>query len=326
MADMARQGPRPVAWVAGGSRGLGYALAGELGRAGYHVVISARTQTDLARAADQLRAEGAEVTTRVHDVRDAAGARELVEEIESRYGPIETVISVAGVITVGPVPERAEAYDESLDIMLRGPINVVHAVLPGMRKRHRGRIGIVTSIAGVIPVPHLVAYSAAKHGAVGFARGLSEELTGSGITVSTIIPGLMRTGGHWQAGYVGRSEQEYAWFTGLSAMPVVAMDAARAARIIASGVVAGRRKIIFTLPARLGDFVYRLSPIGVGTMVGAAGRLLPRPPDDRAGDDQPDDDQVPGHRAAAGLPKVFDRFTALARNAVRRFNNQAGVQ
>ncbi|WP_188893156.1 SDR family NAD(P)-dependent oxidoreductase [Microlunatus endophyticus] len=326
MTESPPQDRKPVAWVAGGSRGLGYALAGELGRAGYHVVISARTQTDLARAANQLRAAGAEVTTRVHDVRDAAGARDLVQEIESRYGSIETVISVAGVITVGPVPDLAEAYDESLDIMLRGPINVVHAVLPGMRERRRGRIGIVTSIAGVIPVPHLLAYSAAKHGAVGFARGLSEELTGSGITVSTIIPGLMRTGGHWQAGYVGRSEQEYAWFTGLSALPIVAMDASRAARIIAAGVAAGRRKIIFTLPARLGDFVYRLSPVGVGTVVGAAGRLLPRPPDDASGDDQTHDDQAPGFRAAAGLPKVFDRFTALARNAVRRFNNQAGFQ
>lgn len=303
----------PLAWVAGGSRGLGLAIAKELGRSGHRVLITARTAADLDRAAADLTADGIDVITRVHDVRDAEEARELVTDIESSDGPIETLFAVAGMLRVGPLPERAEEYDDSLDIMLHGPINVVHAVLPAMRKRGRGRIGIVTSIAGVIPVPHLTAYSAAKHGAVGFSRALAEELAGSGISVSTIIPGLMRTGGHWHADYVGQSEREYVWFTALSATPVVSMDAERAARIIVRGVLNGRRKIIFTLPARLGDLVYRLSPEAVGLMIGAAGQLLPRPGNDEA----------PGYRAAAAAPRLFNRLTVLAQRAVERLNQAA---
>lgn len=301
---------KPLAWVAGGSRGLGYAVAEQLGRSGYRVLITARTGSDLDRAQEQLAAGGADVITRVHDVRDAQGARDLVAEVQGRYGPIEVVAAVAGVLSVGPVADQAEAYDESVDIMLRGPINVAHAVLPSMRERGRGRIGIVTSIAGLIPVPHLVAYSAAKHGAVGFARGLAEELAGSGISVSTIIPGLMRTGGHWRADYRGRPTAEYGWFTALSAMPIVATDAERAARIIVRGLLSGRRKIIFTLPARIGDLVYRLSPSAVGLAIGVAGRILPGP----------GDDQAPGYRADEQTPKTFDRFTRLARRSVERFN------
>jgi len=312
MRDSHLRTARPLAWVAGGSRGLGYAIAEQLGRSGYRVLITARTGADLDRAQAQLEADELDVITRVHDVRDAAGARDLVAETESRYGPIEVAVAVAGVISVGPVQDQAEAYDQSVDIMLHGPINVAHAVLGPMRDRGRGRIGIVTSIAGLIPIPHLVAYSAAKHGAVGFARALATELTGSGISVSTIIPGLMRTGGHWHADYHGRPQAEYGWFTALSAMPIVAIDAERAARIIVRGVLTGRRKIIFTLPARLGDLVYRLSPEATGLAIGAAGRLLPAPGDDHA----------PGHRADAGMPKLFDRLTVLARDAVRRFHQE----
>lgn len=311
MTDAQHQRDRkPLAWVAGGSRGLGYAIARELGRSGYRLLITARTGPDLDRARDLLLGAGVDVITRIHDVRDAEAARELVEDIESDQGPIEVLVGVAGVLRVGPLPDHSEEYDESLDIMLRGPINLVHAVLPGMRERGHGRIGIVTSIAGLIPVPHLVAYSAAKHGAVGFTRALAEELAGSGISVSTIIPGLMRTGGHWHGDYTGQPEREYAWFTALSAAPLVSMDAERAARIIVRGVLAGRRKIIFTLPARIGDLVYRVSPVAVGIAVGAAGRLLPGPGKDHA----------PGYLAAAGTGTVFDRLTVLARRAVRRFN------
>lgn len=304
---------RPLAWVAGGSRGLGLAIAQELGRTGHRLLITARTEADLDRAEADLSAAGFEVITRVHDVRDAEEARDLVTDIESENGPIDVVFAVAGMLRVGPLPERAEEYDESIDIMLRGPINVVSAVLPGMRKRRRGRIGIVTSIAGIIPVPHLVPYSAAKYGAVGFARALTEELTGSGVSVSTIIPGLMRTGGHWHADYIGQPEQEYLWFTALSATPVVSMDAHRAAHIIVRGVLNGRRKIIFTLPARIGDLLYRLSPEVVGVVIGATGQLLPRP----------GNQQAPGYRAAATAPKIFDRLTVLAQRAVQRLNQAA---
>ncbi|WP_168207567.1 SDR family NAD(P)-dependent oxidoreductase [Microlunatus elymi] len=307
----------PVAWVAGASRGLGLALARELGLAGYRVVITARTAADLERARELLQADGVSVRTIVHDVRDPVAARDVVAEVEATWGSIDTVIAVAGLMKVGPLPQRAEDYDQSIDIMLRGPINVVHAVLPSMQVRGDGRIGIVTSIAGLIPVPHLVPYTAAKFGALGFSRGLTEELRGSGISVSTIIPGLMRTGGHWHADYSGQPGNEYAWFTALSALPVISIEADRAAKIIVGGVLRGRSKIIFTLPALAGDLLYRLSPEAVGLLLGWAGRLLPGP----------GDDQQPGFRAARGVTSdAFTRITGPARRAVRRWNQQGAHQ
>ncbi|SDR93357.1 SDR family NAD(P)-dependent oxidoreductase [Microlunatus soli] len=308
---MEDQDRRPIALVAGGSRGLGLAIARELDRAGQRVVITARTADDLRRARDQLAADGGSVITRVHDVRDAAGARDLVAEIESEHGAVETLICVAGVLKVGPLPDRAEDYDEPIDTMLRGPINLVHAVLPRMRQRGAGRIGIVTSIAAVVPTPHLVPYTAAKYGAIGFAQGLTEELRGEPISVTTIVPGLMRTGGHWHAAYDGRPEQEYRWFALLSSLPIVSIAADRAAAIIVRAVLTGRSKIIFTPLARAGAMAYRISPRATVALLGAASRLLPGPGDDHA----------PGYLAADAIDSsLYDRATVLGRRAIERLN------
>jgi short-subunit dehydrogenase len=313
MASQMPKTSQPVALVAGASRGLGLAIARELGRRGYRVMITARTAEDLERARADLANEGITVTTRVQDVTDPAAARRVVADLESSWGPIDTVIAVAGVLKVGPLPERAEEYDESIDIMLRGPINVVHAALPSMRERDHGRIGVVTSIAALIPTPHLVPYTAAKFGALGFTRGLAEELSGTGISVSAIIPGLMRTGGHWHGEYSGQPSREYAWFAVASALPIVSIDADRAAAVIVRGVLRGRDKIIFTLPARLGYIVYRIAPTAATRLLGWVGRLLPGP----------GDDQQPGHVAAEKIDSpVFDRLTETAQRAVRRLNQQ----
>lgn len=310
-ADPAGSGDRPVALVAGASRGLGLALARQLGREGYRVVITARTASDLQRAHGLLADDGIMVETRVHDVTDADGAVALVSDIESEIGPIDTLITVAGVLTVGPLPDSAQAYAKPLDIMLRGHINMVHAVLPAMRRRGHGRIGVVTSIGGIIPVPHMVPYSVAKFGAVGFARGLTTELMGSGISVSTIIPGLMRTGGHWNGDYHGQTEQEYAWFSAMGSLPLVSIDANAAAEIIVRGVLRGKQTIIFTPLARVGARLYGMAPRVMTRVIGYAAHLLPPPGDGHA----------VGHQADARLrSRFFDRLTELGRRAVHDLN------
>lgn len=302
---------RPIALVAGASRGLGLAVARELGNAGQRVVITARTADDLRRATALLDAEGVSAIARVQDVGDAAAARELVADVETEHGPIETLITVAGMLKVGPLPDRAEDYDEPIDTMLRGPINMVHAVLPRMRRRGHGRIGIVTSIAAIVPTPHLVPYTAAKYGAIGFAQGLTEELQGEPISVTTIVPGLMRTGGHWHADYTGRPGQEYAWFALLSSLPIISIAADRAAGIIVRGVLAGRTKIIFTPLARVGEVAYRISPRATVSLLGLTNRLLPRPADGHA----------PGYIAARDISSsLYDRVTTLGRRAIDQLN------
>jgi short-subunit dehydrogenase len=259
-----------------------------------------------------LADDGILVETRVHDVTDAEGAGALAEEIESEIGPVDTLITVAGVLTVGPLPDSAEAYSQPLDIMLRGHINMVHAVLPAMRRRGHGRIGVVTSIGGIIPVPHMVPYSVAKFGAVGFARGLTTELMGSGISVSTIIPGLMRTGGQWNGDFHGQAEKEYAWFSAMGSLPVVSMDANHAAQIIVRGVLRGKQTIIYTPLARVGARLFGIAPRMMTRMMGyAAHLLLP----------SPGDEHEVGHEADAGVrSRMYDRLTELGRKAVHDLN------
>lgn len=275
-------------------------------------MITARSESELDAAARMLDADGVTVHTRVHDVRDAAGTRQLVTDVETEHGPIETLLVVAGVLQVGPLPHDTNEYTEPLQTMLGGPINVVHAVLPAMRQRDRGRIGVVTSIGGIVPVPHMVPYSTAKFGAVGFSRGLSQELQGTGISVSTIIPGLMRTGGHWNADYHGRPEREYVWFALMASLPLVSADLGRAARIIVGGVLRGRRRIIFTPMARVAARLYGLAPDLVTWTLGLTGRyLLPR-----AGNEE-----LPGRQAAGRIrSRIFNQATLLGRRAVRRWN------
>ena len=109
-------------------------------------------------------------------------------------------------------------------------------------------------------MPHLLPYSTAKFGAVGFTQGLSAELAGTGVTVTTVAPGLMRTGSHLRATFTGNHGAEYAWFAAGASMPLVSMDAERAARKIVDGVLGGRPMVVLTPLAKLGIRVAGAGP------------------------------------------------------------------
>lgn len=142
-------------------------------------MIAARSAGELDRAAAQLAAEGIAVTTEVMDIGKPEQVEEVVRRLEEQSGSIEVLICVAGVIQVGPLAAMTRSdFVEAVDVMLWGPVNTALAVLPAMRDRGRGRIGIVTSIGGLILAPHLLPYSTAKFAAVGFGRGLRAELSG----------------------------------------------------------------------------------------------------------------------------------------------------
>ena len=309
---------RALALVAGGSRGLGLLMARELGRRGYRLAVSARDADELAEARRILEADGHDVRVDVCDVADPVGVQDLVDRIERESGPVEVALAVAGVIQVGPLSSMTRAhFEEAVGIMLWGPVNLALAVLPAMRTRGRGRIGIVSSIGGVVAVPHLLPYSTAKFGALGFSSGLRTELAGSGITVTTIVPGLMRTGSHLRAEFVGTQSKEFSWFSLSAALPLVSMDAERAAHRIVSGVLAGRAYVLLTWMTKAAVRVSGLAPTLTSTVVGLGGRLLPSGPGATT-------DTVQGYQArermngAAG--RVLDGLTTLGRRASRRFN------
>jgi NAD(P)-dependent dehydrogenase (short-subunit alcohol dehydrogenase family) len=308
----------PLALVAGGSRGLGLLIAHELAERGYRLLLCARDPDELERARNELAIGGYPVSVQPCDVSDADAVETLVERAEAEQGPIEVAICVAGIIQVGPLAALTrQHFRDAVDIMLWGPVNVALSVSERMRHRRRGKIGIITSIGGLVSVPHLLPYSTAKFGAVGFSRGLRTELAQSGVSVTTIAPGLMRTGSHVRAKFVGDQAKEYAWFSAGASLPLISMDAARAARRIVAGVLAGRTMVVLTPLAKIGMRVDGLAPTLTTGLLTVMARLLPKAPGGPAG-------TIEGWQAARRLSptasRLVGRITELGSRAARRNN------
>lgn len=304
--------PEPVAVVAGGSRGLGLLIAERLIERDHRVVVLARDAAELDRAVARL---GPEASAQVADVTDREGLRRVVDRIEAELGPIEVSIHVAGIIQVGPAADATlEHFDAAIGTMLNGPINLAWAVLPGMRERRRGRVGTVASVGGVVAPPHLLPYATAKFGAVGFSDGLAGELAGTGVTATTIVPGLMRTGSHVQARFFGDAPREYAWFATAASLPLLSMDAARAATRIVDGVLAGRPWVSLTPLTWLATRLRGLAPATTTRLMKLVSLLLPG----ATGSSE----AVPGERARADLASpLVDTLTA-AGDAASEANNE----
>jgi short-subunit dehydrogenase len=311
-----------VAVVTGASRGLGLLLARELAGQGCPLVICARDAAELERAADELRAAGAEVTTVACDVTDEATPHLLIDTAVQRYGRLDILVSNAGVIQVGPVQAaQIGHYEMAMNTMALAPARLALTALPVMRRQGHGRIVTIGSIGGKISVPHLLPYSTAKFAAVGFSEGLRAELGRGPVTVTTVVPGLMRTGSHLQARFTGQPSKEFTWFSLGASLPLVSMDAERAARQIIAAVRQRRAEIILT-PA--GQMVARAAGIVPGLtteILHLVQRLaLPAPSGEPGAAPA---DEAPGHelRPAMGK-KTFDRLTTLGQAAANRFNER----
>lgn len=317
MVDADVTAAAPVALVVGGSRGLGLLAARELQRRGHQVVIAARDASELDRAATDLARTG-EVTTHVCDVRDADEVQRLVDRVEEQTGPIRVALTVAGIIQAGPAEAMTlEHFRDAIDTMTLGPIHVAWAVLPRMRARHRGAIGTVTSVGGMVSPPHLLPYATAKFGAVGFSDGLAAALSGTGVTATTIVPGLMRTGSHLRAQFTGDAAKEYAWFGPGASLPVLSMDAERAARRIVDGVLDGKPMVTLTPLTWVGIRVRGLAPATTTRVMGLVGRLLP----DASG--PATDGAVEGRQARRDLgSRVVNALTTLGDRAAGRNNEK----
>ena len=326
----ARRGPDDlrgeVAVVTGASRGLGLLLARELARQGCPLVICARDSAELDRAAGQLREAGADVTAVACDVTDEATASRLVQAALERHGRLNIVISNAGIIQVGPVRAASpEHFETALDTMALAPARLALAALPVMRGQRHGRIVTIASIGGKLSVPHLLPYSTAKFAAVGFSEGLRAELGRGPVMVTTVVPGLMRTGSHLQARFTGQAGKEFTWFALGASLPLVSMDAERAARQIIGAVRQRRAEVILTPAAQLISRIAGLAPGLTSDALHLVQRLaLPAPagpPTDHA---QDSGEGTPGHALNPAVSrKAFDRLTALGRAAASRFNEKS---
>jgi short-subunit dehydrogenase len=135
----------------------------------------------------------------------------------------------------------------------------------------------VSSIGGKISVPHLLPYSASKFALTGFSEGLRAELRGDGVVVTTVCPGLMRTGSPYNATFKGKHRQEFAWFSISDSLPFVTISAERAARQIIEACRRGDAEIVLTIPARLAAIFHGVFPGLTADLMGLLNLLLPEP-------------------------------------------------
>jgi short-subunit dehydrogenase len=144
-----------------------------------------------------------------------------------------------------------------------------------MLSRQGGRIVNITSIRGKISVPHLLPYCCAKFAAVALSEGLHAELKSKGISVTTVVPGLMRTASHLNALFKGNRRGEYAWFGPSAVLPPAAMSAERAARRIVEAARRRETELILGVPAKMAARLQGLFPEKTRDVIELLQRLLP---------------------------------------------------
>jgi NAD(P)-dependent dehydrogenase (short-subunit alcohol dehydrogenase family) len=266
--------------ITGGSRGLGLVLARQLADQGARLTLVARSHDDLTRAVDDIRARQpfTEILAAPADVRRRSDADRAVAQAFERYGRIDVLINNAGIIQVGPSAHMKLAdYNDAMETHFWGPLYTMLAALPRMRSQGEGRIVNISSIGGRISVPHLVPYSASKFALTGLSDGLRYEIARHGILVTTVSPGLMRTGSPLNATFKGRHPDEYAWFAISDSLPLATIDASRAAHQILEACRRGDAELVITVQARLAILARTLAPELFAKVMSYINGLLPAP-------------------------------------------------
>jgi len=267
-----------VALITGGSRGLGLLLARELGARGCRVAICAGDQAELDRAEEDLRERGLAPLCVHCDVAEPGAMEGAMDAVRRRWGRLDVLINNAGIIQVGPVEVMTrEDFERALEINTMGIVHGVLAAIPLMRACGGGRIVNIGSIGGEVPLPHLLPYVVSKYAAVGLSETLRVELAKHDIVVTTVIPGLMRTGSIYQARFKGDREAELAWFGTSGSLRLTSMDAGRAARRIVVALRRGEAYVTVSWQASLVRLVHALVPGLFADAMALMDRMLPPP-------------------------------------------------
>src|ERR671912_234426 len=239
-----------VVVITGGSRGLGLVLARELAAHGASLGLLARDAIELARARRTIDSESL-VQLLPADVSDASQVEQAFSTTIRRFGRIDVVINNAGQILSAPFDDTTpEDFKAMLDVHFWGTLNVTRAAVPHLARHGVGRIINICSIGSRVPIPHLSAYCASKYAQAGLSAVMAEELRTKGIRVTTVLPGLMRTGSHLQAWFKGERATEFALFSLLGGSPGTSMSSERAARLILSAAARGQADAVIPFTYR----------------------------------------------------------------------------
>ncbi|HEY1259317.1 MAG TPA: SDR family oxidoreductase [Stellaceae bacterium] len=252
---------RPLALVTGASSGIGIELARELARDGHDLVLTARREAPMQHLAAELEATGAGTIVIPADLSRPGAAAALVQTLDARGLAIDVLVNNAGLGAAGRF-DRSDPgrIAEMLNVNIVALTELARLLLPGMVARRRGRVMLVASTAGFLPGPGMAVYFATKAYVLSLGEALTQELRGSGVTVSTLCPGATATEFFRVAGAADRRR-------GM-------MSAAEVARIGWRGLKSGRRVVVAGLANKAQALAARFGPHSVLLPVAAA--LMPR--------------------------------------------------
>ena len=265
-----------VVLITGGSRGLGLVLARQICAVGGKVALIARDADELERAKADLARRGGAALTVQGDLLDTGQIQSAIRQIIDRFGKIDILINNAGIIEVGPLQHMTrEDFERAMRLHFWAPFELISQIVPEMRTWGGGRIVNISSIGGKVAVPHLAPYSASKFALTGFSDALRAELARDNIHVTTVTPGMMRTGSHVNARFKGKHDIEFAWFAASAAAPLISMNAERAARKILAACRRGQPSLTLTFAARTAILGNALFPNITGYMMKLINGFLP---------------------------------------------------
>ncbi len=237
--------------VTGASNGIGEALAIELAARGHNLIITARREELLKALATRLTEKyGVTVEVRPGDLGDAEQRTKLADELATRK--ISILAANAGVSSLGPVAELDPAAERALvQLNVVAVHDLVLAVLPGMLERRAGGILISGSAAGNSPIPNNISYSASKAFLNTLSEGLRWELRNTGVFVTLLAPGPVRTGqpDEVDAALVEKMVPDYSWVT-----------AEHCAKDSLDGLSRNKARVVPGLPAKAMNLVSLYAP------------------------------------------------------------------
>ena len=265
-----------VVLITGGSRGLGLVLARHVCARGGNVAILARDPDELVRAKSDLVPGGGKVLAVECDLLDDGQTQSAVRRVIDCFGKVDILINNAGIIEVGPIEHMTpEDFERAMRLHFWAPFELISQIVPEMRIWGGGRIVNISSVGGKVAVPHMAPYSASKFALTGLSDALRAELARDSIYVTTVTPGMMRTGSHVNARFRGKHDSEFAWFAASAGAPLLSMNADRAARKILAACRRGQPSLTLTFAARLQIVANALFPNLTGYAMQLANRFLP---------------------------------------------------
>jgi NAD(P)-dependent dehydrogenase (short-subunit alcohol dehydrogenase family) len=268
------------ALVTGGGRGLGLEIARVLVSKGANVAIVARNPDEIELAVADLRERarpGVRLLGVVCDLKDVATGDTMLDVVRAELGALDVLVNNAGMIEVGPLDAMTlDDFEQAMQLHCFVPLRLMLAVKDDMRVRGGGRIANISSVGGVVSVPHLLPYSTSKFALTGLSRGMHSALAGDGIRVTTVTPGLMRTGSPRNASFKGDHRREFAWFTLADSLPLLSVGSKRAARLVVRALEQGEANLAIGWAAKLAGLLEGVAPNVTSRILELAAALLPQ--------------------------------------------------